>query len=90
MCSGTVVKYRVGDRDHRIVSNTMLLTLPTPDFTMPFNVIMLTCLAMTFFYGFLFNLTFRRHYLYDPAHPKTLLGRISLLVRTRVLKLKSD
>ena len=75
---------------HRLVSNTLLLTVPTPDFTMPFNVIMLTCLVMTFFYGYLFNLMFRRLYLPDPQHPHTLLGRLQLFVRTRLLKQKLD
>lgn len=63
----------------------MLLKLPSPDFTMPFNVIMLTCMAMTFFYGFFFNLIFRRFYLNDPNRPRKLLGRIGLWVETKVI-----
>lgn len=74
----------------QIVSNTILLTLPTPDFTMPFNVIMLTSLAFTFFYGYFFNLAFRRFYLHDPKNPHGLLAKLQFLVRTRVLKQKID
>lgn len=63
----------------------MLLKLPSPDFTMPFNVIMLTCMAMTFFYGFCFNLIFRRFYLDDPNRPRKLVGRIGLWIQTKLV-----
>lgn len=60
----------------QVVSNTVLLTLPTPDFTMPFNVIMLTSMAMTFFYGQFFNLIFRRFHLAEPGKPAGPLSRL--------------
>lgn len=76
--------YRTEDgKLHQAISNTLLLTVPTPDFTMPFNVIMLTSLAMTFFYGYFFNLSFRRFYLHDPTKPRNLLGRLKLWLSSR-------
>jgi phosphatidylinositol glycan class T len=68
----------------QVVSNTVLLTLPTPDFTMPFNVIMLTSMVLTVFYGQFFNFIFRRFYVIDPAVPHTLGGK----ARQAVGKLK--
>lgn len=90
--NGAIVKFKSHDSSltHQIVSHTILLTLPTPDFTMPFNVIMLTSLALTFFYGYFFNLAFRRFYLHDPKSPHGLLGKIQLFVRSRILKQKLD
>lgn len=41
-------------------TDTLLLTLPTPDFTMPFNVITFTCTLTAVFYGSLFNLVYRK------------------------------
>lgn len=52
---------------------------------MPFNVIMLTCMAMTFFYGFFFNMVFRRFYLHDPNSPRKLPARIVLWVKTKLI-----
>jgi len=59
-----------------LVTGTMLLTLMTPDFTMPFNVIMLTTLIMTFFYGVFFNFCFRRFYLPSEGKPLRPIQRL--------------
>lgn len=37
-------------------STSLLLTLPTPDFSMPYNVIILTCTVMSLAFGSIFNL----------------------------------
>lgn len=43
-----------------IRTTSLLLTLPTPDFSMPYNVIILTCTVMALGYGSLFNLLVKR------------------------------
>ncbi|ORX56245.1 Gpi16 subunit, GPI transamidase component [Hesseltinella vesiculosa] len=43
----------------RIYTDTMLVSLPTPDFSMPYNVITLTCTVIALFFGSLFNLLIR-------------------------------
>ena len=41
----------------RIYSESLLVNLPTPDFSMPFNVICLGCTAVALAFGGLHNLT---------------------------------
>ncbi|KAI8082676.1 GPI transamidase component PIG-T [Gilbertella persicaria] len=43
----------------RIYTDTLLVRLPTPDFSMPYNVITLTCTVIALFFGSLFNLLIR-------------------------------
>ncbi|KAF9900966.1 hypothetical protein BX616_002432 [Lobosporangium transversale] len=43
----------------RIYTETLLLSLPTPDFSMPYNVITLTCTVIALFFGSMFNLMTR-------------------------------
>ena len=44
----------------RIYTPILLVDLPTPDFSMPYNVIILTCTLMTLIFGTLFNLLTRK------------------------------
>ncbi|KAK6581211.1 hypothetical protein PZA11_005902 [Diplocarpon coronariae] len=46
--------------DLAIRTTTLLLPLPTPDFSMPYNVIILTSTVMALSFGFVFNLLVRR------------------------------
>lgn len=46
---------------------TLVLSLPVPDFTMPYNVIMLTSTAVAFFCGFMFNYMYQRVHLWRPG-----------------------
>lgn len=41
---------------YQLRTTTLLLTLPTPDFSMPYNVIILTCTVMALAFGTIFNL----------------------------------
>ncbi|KAI8994674.1 GPI transamidase component PIG-T [Pilobolus umbonatus] len=43
----------------RIYTDTLLVNLPTPDFSMPYNVITLTCTVIALFFGSIFNLLIR-------------------------------
>lgn len=43
-----------------IRTTSLLLPLPTPDFSMPYNVIILTSTVMAMSFGFVFNLLIRR------------------------------
>lgn len=46
--------------DVSIRTTSLLLPLPTPDFSMPYNVIILTSTVMALSFGFIFNLLVRR------------------------------
>lgn len=74
--AGATIEYHDGGLYERIVTPTILLTMPVPDFTMPYNVITLTSTLIVLFYGTFFNLSYRRFY----TGP-TLMGRL----RNRVM-----
>ncbi|KAF8137203.1 GPI transamidase component PIG-T [Boletus edulis] len=44
----------------RMYTPTLLVDLPTPDFSMPYNVIILSCTLMTLIFGSIFNLLTRK------------------------------
>ena len=44
----------------RLHTESLLVTLPTPDFSMPYNVICLTCTVVAIMFGSIHNLTTRR------------------------------
>lgn len=53
--------------DVSIRTTSLLLSLPTPDFSMPYNVIILTSTVMALSFGFVFNLLVRRFVAVDEA-----------------------
>jgi hypothetical protein len=50
----------IKDKVLNIYSETLLVSLPTPDFSMPYNVICLTCTAIAIAFGSLHNFTTRK------------------------------
>lgn len=67
-------------------TTSLLLPLPTPDFSMPYNVIILTSTVLALGFGSIFNLLIRRFVLSDevPASP------VIVLVKRLVSKLKGS
>ena len=55
----------------RIYTDTLLVSLPTPDFSMPYNVITLTCTVIALFFGSLFNLLIRNFCILSPTGIKS-------------------
>ncbi|CAF1058341.1 unnamed protein product [Rotaria sp. Silwood1] len=53
----------------RLYSETLLVNLPTPDFSMPFNVICLGCTAVALAFGGLHNLT-TKEFVFSEKRPK--------------------
>ena len=49
-----------GQAEAYIRTSSLLLPLPTPDFSMPYNVIILTSTVMALAFGMIFNLLVRR------------------------------
>ncbi|KAG6876909.1 hypothetical protein C0993_012144 [Termitomyces sp. T159_Od127] len=45
---------------HRLYTSTLLVDLATPDFSMPYNVIIFTCSLIAFLFGSVFNLLTRK------------------------------
>ncbi|KAI9105570.1 GPI transamidase component PIG-T [Phlyctochytrium arcticum] len=50
----------INETHKRVYTETLLVALPTPDFSMPYNVITLTCTLLALFFGSMFNLLTRR------------------------------
>jgi len=46
--------------DGRIYTSALLVDLATPDFSMPYNVIIFTCSLIAFIFGSVFNLLTRK------------------------------
>ncbi len=53
----------------RLYSESLLVNLPTPDFSMPFNVICLGCTAVALAFGGLHNLT-TKEFVFGEKRPK--------------------
>ena len=53
------MKYK-GGNVLRVYTEGLLLSLPTPDFSMPYNVITLTGFIFALFFGAIFNVLVRR------------------------------
>lgn len=57
-------------------TEVLLVSLPTPDFSMPYNVICLTCTVVAIAFGSLYNLSTKRLQEVPPGEPTTLLGKM--------------
>ncbi|KAJ3021574.1 hypothetical protein HKX48_008241 [Thoreauomyces humboldtii] len=66
--SATLVDGTRNGEVRRLFTETLLVSLPTPDFSMPYNVITLTCTLMALFFGSVFNMLTRR---YEPVIVKS-------------------
>ncbi|QPG75246.1 hypothetical protein FOA43_002596 [Brettanomyces nanus] len=56
----SIIDKITGDTMYQMRTTTALLTLPTPDFSMPYNVIILTSTVMSLAFGSFFNLLTKR------------------------------
>lgn len=70
----------------QVRTETMLITLPTPDFSMPYNVICLACTVVALAFGPLHNITTKRLVLKVPKQIR-LIDRLKQLFSKKV---KSD
>ncbi|KAI1185159.1 Gpi16 subunit [Nemania serpens] len=72
-------------------TTSLLLSLPTPDFSMPYNVIIFTSTAMALAFGGLYNILVRRFVGADegPEAAGGLKGKLALLVTKLLAKFKS-
>lgn len=59
----------------RLHTECLLVTLPTPDFSMPYNVICLACTVLAIAFGSMHNLTTRRFVIYDRSKRGGLLTK---------------
>jgi len=74
-------------KDVYIRTTSLLLPLPTPDFSMPYNVIILTSTVMALAFGSIFNLLVRRFVGVDEV-PKSALAKLRDRVVGRFVALR--
>lgn len=67
----------------RLHTEALLVSLPTPDFSMPYNVICLACTVVAIAFGSVHNLTTRHCVLLDPSKKKGILVRLKEFLRWR-------
>ncbi|XXG95810.1 Subunit of the glycosylphosphatidylinositol transamidase complex-like protein [Hypoxylon texense] len=67
-------------------TTTLLLSLPTPDFSMPYNVIIFTSTAIALAFGGLYNILIRRFVGADEA-PKVSVGGLKGKILTGIVRL---
>lgn len=81
-------------RDVSIRTTSLLLPLPTPDFSMPYNVIILTSTVLALSFGFIFNLMTRRFVAVEEADQWDLRSKrlqlVAALTRLKGKLLKKD
>jgi GPI-anchor transamidase subunit T len=73
------------EKEVYIRTTSLLLSLPTPDFSMPYNVIILTSTVTALAFGSIFNLLVRRFVAVDEVEE----NKLKLLVATLVRKLRA-
>ncbi|CAI6332083.1 unnamed protein product [Periconia digitata] len=75
----------MGDRKGIYLRTTpLLLSLPTPDFSMPYNVIILTSTVMALGFGNIFNLVVRR---FVGAHEVPQTGGLKAILQAKIARL---
>ena len=75
------------DEEVYIRTTSLLLPLPTPDFSMPYNVIILTSTVMALAFGSIFNIIIRRFVGADEVQ-RFEIKRVRGLIRARMLAFK--
>jgi GPI-anchor transamidase subunit T len=63
------------NRPSRLYTPALLVDLATPDFSMPYNVIIFSCSLMAFIFGSVFNLLTRRFVVVRVEIPDTALKK---------------
>ena len=74
----------------RLRTEALLVSLPTPDFSMPDNVICLACTVVAIAFGSLHNLFTRRFTVLDASKKKGILTRIRERIRSLFSRKKSE
>ena len=77
-------------------TTSLLLSLPTPDFSMPYNVIILSSTVIALAFGSIFNILVRRFVALEPGDIvvgnklRGLILRLIILVQTKLEKYKQS
>ncbi|GJN73720.1 GPI transamidase component Gpi16 [Purpureocillium lilacinum] len=78
--AAAVITTRAPRRGLNLRTTSLLLYLPTPDFSMPYNVIIFTSTAIALTFGGLYNILVRRLVGADEAPPPVLKAKLAALM----------
>ena len=71
----------------QLYTESLLVNLPTPDFSMPYNVICLTCTVVALAFGPLHNITTKSLTIVEPENvPPGLVGKIKNFLKSKFKK----
>lgn len=82
-----IISQTNSDDDIYIRTTSLLLPLPTPDFSMPYNVIVLTSTVLALAFGSIFNIIVRRFVAADEVQGFD-ASKLKGLIRSRILTVK--
>lgn len=85
----TVIPDNFHSNPFTIRTTSLLLTLPTPDFSMPYNVIILTCTVMALAFGSIFNLIVKKIVTDDEADAVSRANPLRIKILNAIQKFKS-
>ena len=74
----------------RLHTEALLISLPTPDFSMPYNVICFVCTVVAIGFGSIFNLTTRKLEPVTPENSKGLLQKSVIWIKNKLIKRQDD
>ena len=75
----------------QLYTESLLVNLPTPDFSMPYNVICLTCTVVALAFGPLHNITTKSLTIVEGENvPTGLIGKIKNFLKTKFGKKKKE
>ncbi len=67
----------------QIRTEALLISLPTPDFSMPYNVICLTCTVVALAFGPIHNISTKKIVIRDKEGKKTLIEKLKEFFSTK-------
>ncbi|KAF6066428.1 Gpi16 subunit, GPI transamidase component family protein [Candida albicans] len=74
-------------------TTSLLLTLPTPDFSMPYNVIIMTCTVLSMVFGTIFNLLIKKVVTeeeFEEIAANTKLAKLKRGIKSTIQQLKGQ
>ncbi|CUM62821.1 uncharacterized protein PRCAT00000379001 [Priceomyces carsonii] len=80
---------KTGESTYEFRTTSLLLSLPTPDFSMPYNVIILTCTVMSLAFGSIFNLLTKKVVTEDELETLSKGSTFGKRLRSKILGAKS-
>ncbi|KAI5965573.1 GPI16 [Candida pseudojiufengensis] len=84
-----IVKDKNDSKIYEFRTTSLLLTLPTPDFSMPYNVIILTCTVLSLAFGVVFNLLTKKTVTeeeFEQVSQNSNFAKLKTLVLSKILR----